>query len=129
MKSFWHLFLILLALAIPPAGAAETAITGGAAYFAAEEAAGDLPPVAERLPEIPLVTVMPEIGRPGGELRTLMASPKDSRILVAYSYARLIGYDREFNLVADILKRFEVEEGRIFTFHLRPGHRWSNGKP
>lgn len=129
MKSIWHLFPILLALAIPPAGAAETATIAGTAYFAAEEAAGDLPPVVERLPEVPLVTAMPEIGRPGGELRTLMASPKDSRILVAYSYARLIGYDREFNLAADILERFEVEEGRIFTFHLRPGHRWSNGKP
>ncbi|MBV5325749.1 MAG: hypothetical protein J0626_11105, partial [Rhodospirillaceae bacterium] len=64
----------------------------------------------------------------GGELRMLMASPKDSRILVAYSYARLVGYDRDYKLVADLLESYEVTEGRIFTFHLRKGHKWSNGK-
>ena len=28
-----------------------------------------------------------------------------------------------------MLQAFEVDEGRIFTFHLRPGHKWSNGDP
>ena len=32
------------------------------------------------------------IGRPGGELRMLMASPKDTRIMVVYGYARLVAY-------------------------------------
>ena len=36
---------------------------------------------------------------------------------------------RDYKLVPDILQAFEVEEGRIFTFHLRPGHKWSDGKP
>ncbi|WP_374373851.1 ABC transporter substrate-binding protein [Dongia sp.] len=108
--------------------AAEGKPYTGSAFFAAEEKAGDLPPVEERLPNVPLVTEMAEIGRHGGEIRTLMASPKDSRILVAYSYSRLVGYDRDYKLTADILESYEVEEGRIFTFHLRPGHKWSNGK-
>lgn len=111
-----------------PAMAAESQTYTGAPFFADAEKAGDLPPVEERLPQVPLVTEMAAIGRHGGELRTLMSSPKDSRILVAYSYSRLVGYDRNFVLQPDILERFEVEEGRIFTFHLRPGHKWSNGK-
>ncbi|TDQ86436.1 peptide/nickel transport system substrate-binding protein [Dongia mobilis] len=119
----------VLALATLPALAAEGARFIGAPLFAEAEKAGDLPPVAERLPEQPLVTDMPAIGRHGGEIRTLMASPKDSRILVAYSYARLVGYDRNFELKPDLLESFEVAEGRIFTLHLRKGHRWSNGKP
>ena len=32
-------------------------------------------------------------------------------------------------LVPDILKDVEVEDGRIFTLHLRQGHRWSDGQP
>ena len=35
----------------------------------------------------------------------------------------------EFNLVPDILKAVEIEEGRVFTMHLREGHRWSDGAP
>ena len=35
----------------------------------------------------------------------------------------------EFNLVPDILKAIEIEEGRVFTMHLREGHRWSDGAP
>ena len=111
-----------------PVHAAENQKYVGAPFFAEAEKTGDLPPVAERLPQVPLVTDMPKIGRHGGEIRTLMSSPKDSRILVAYSYTRLIGFDGTFHLQPDILESYEVEGGRIFTFHLRPGHKWSNGK-
>jgi peptide/nickel transport system substrate-binding protein len=31
--------------------------------------------------------------------------------------------------VPDILKDVEVEDGRIFTLHLRRGHKWSDGEP
>ena len=116
-----------LAAAVP-VQAAESQQYVSAPFFAEAEKAGDLPPVAERLPQVPLVTEMSKIGRHGGEIRTLMSSPKDSRILVAYSYARLIGFDGSFHLQPDILEKYEVEEGRIFTFHLRPGHKWSTGK-
>ncbi|WP_374378114.1 ABC transporter substrate-binding protein [Dongia sp.] len=117
----------------PVAGlAAEENAFTSPAYFADDEAKGDLPPVAERLPEHPAVAAMDQpgdtLGKQGGEIRMLMASPKDSRILVAYSYARLVGYDRHYKIVPDLLESFEVEEGRIFTFHLRKGHKWSNGK-
>ena len=70
-----------------------------------------------------------EIGRPGGELVTLVGSPKDTRLIVVYGYARLVGYDRDFAIQPDILKSVEVEEGRIFTLHLREGHHWSDGEP
>ena len=38
-------------------------------------------------------------------------------------------FDQQMNLVPDILDSYEVEEGRIFTLHLRPGHKWSDGHP
>jgi peptide/nickel transport system substrate-binding protein len=69
------------------------------------------------------------LGKPGGELRTLIGKAKDLRLLVVYGYARLIGYDEYLNLVPDILERVEVLDGRSFTLKLRPGHRWSDGQP
>lgn len=101
--------------------------------LADDVAAGELPSVEARLPGIPSVVRLdgPEQtqGRYGGEMTLLMSSAKDTRIMVVYGYARLVVYDRNFNLVPDILHSFEVEQGRIFTFHLRPGHRWSDGEP
>jgi peptide/nickel transport system substrate-binding protein len=49
--------------------------------------------------------------------------------MVVYGYARLVGYNEDLELVPDILKDVEVEDGRIFTFHLREGHKWSDGEP
>lgn len=95
-------------------------------------AAGELPPVAERLPSTPLVVGADEgrsLGRYGGDLRMLVGRPKDSRLLSVYGYARLVGFDRDFELVPDILRKVEVEDGRIFTLYLRPGMRWSDGAP
>jgi peptide/nickel transport system substrate-binding protein len=92
-------------------------------------AAGKLPPVDKRLPQQPLVVSMEEPGRHGGTLHTLVGRSRDTRLLVVYGYARLVGYDRSLGLVPDILERFEVQEGRVFTLTLRRGHRWSDGHP
>ena len=68
-------------------------------------------------------------GQYGGTLRILGGSSKDTRTLVVYGYARLVGYNPHYDIVPDIAESVEVEEGRKFTFHLRPGHRWSDGEP
>ncbi|BDY15125.1 peptide ABC transporter substrate-binding protein [Sulfitobacter pontiacus] len=49
--------------------------------------------------------------------------------MVVYGYARLVGYQPDYTLAPDILAAVDVEEGRKFTLHLRPGHRWSDGMP
>ena len=96
-------------------------------------AKGELPPIQERLPKVPAVAALPwpgqSIGKPGGDATIVMASAKDTRLMVVYGYARLVGYNPEFELVPDILESFEAEEGRAFTLHLRPGHKWSDGQP
>ena len=92
-------------------------------------AAGKLPPIAERIPRDPAVAELESIGRPGGELRMLMASPKDTRLMCVYGYARLVAYTPSLALVPDILENIEVEAERSFTLRLRHGHKWSDGKP
>ncbi|WP_207062754.1 ABC transporter substrate-binding protein [Motiliproteus sp. SC1-56] len=93
--------------------------------------AGELPPVAERLPETPYVDAMSGFtpGQPGGSIHLLMGKARDVRQMVVYGYARLVGFNQRLELQPDILAAYEVEEGRIFTLHLRPGHRWSDGHP
>jgi len=94
---------------------------------------GALPPVSERLPAEPSEAVLDrpgsKLGHYGGDLRMVMGRAKDIRMMIVYGYARLVGYDRNMKIVPDILKSFEVEDGRIFTFQLRKGHRWSDGHP
>ena len=95
--------------------------------------AGELPPVAQRVPEQPLEVAFSgkfqKPGRHGGELRLLMGRSKDIRLMVVYGYARLLGYDLEYRLTPDLLRQVDVEDGQVFTFHLRKGHRWSDGHP
>ncbi|MGB7337021.1 MAG: ABC transporter substrate-binding protein [Salaquimonas sp.] len=101
--------------------------------LAAEVGSGNLPPMKERLPDNPLVLDMKAIGKEygtyGGTIHTLMANSKDIRMMTVYGYARLVGFDNELNLKADILESYEVTEGRIFTLKLRKNHKWSDGHP
>ncbi|GLS17539.1 peptide ABC transporter substrate-binding protein [Labrys miyagiensis] len=96
-------------------------------------AAGKLPPQADRLPKQPLVADMlvrkRTIGQYGGDMRTLVAKPKDLRYLTVMGYTRLVGYDETLNLKPDILVDVVNEGDRSFTFVLREGHRWSDGAP
>jgi peptide/nickel transport system substrate-binding protein len=94
---------------------------------------GDLPPVSERLPQAPRVLDPTAnggtLGRHGGTMRWLMGKQKDVRMVVYYGYARLVGYNLDYDIVPDILERVDVEDARQFTLHIRPGHRWSDGHP
>lgn len=102
-------------------------------YFGHLVQAGKIDPVAKRLPQLPRIIDLEQIGREpgqhGGKLRMLMGSKKDVRMMVYYGYSRLVGYDLDYKFQADILASYDVEDGRIFTLHLRPGHRWSDGAP
>ncbi len=94
--------------------------------------AGQLPPVAKRLPERPDVAKLypfQTLGRHGGSWRMISGGAGDTRFAVVYGYARLIGHDASFKLQPDIAEKIEIEGERRFTIHLRPGHRWSDGQP
>ncbi|HEV2603807.1 MAG TPA: ABC transporter substrate-binding protein [Microvirga sp.] len=94
---------------------------------------GTLPPVAQRLPQTPLM-VDPaadggQVGQYGGQIVTLVPRARDIRFISTFAYTRLVGYDQKLMLHPDILERVEDEAGRVFTFTLRAGHRWSDGQP
>ncbi len=101
-------------------------------FLADKVASGQLPPVLNRLPENPQIVSFDgefKPGRHGGQLRLLMGKQKDIRQISIYGYARLVCYTPDLELEADILESVDVEDGRIFTLHLRKGHKWSDGHP
>jgi peptide/nickel transport system substrate-binding protein len=93
----------------------------------------ELPPIGKRVPAEPLRLALdgPDegVGQHGGQLTQLMGRANDIRRMSAYGYTRIVCYDRSYRLVPDIVKSFDVQEGRVFTFVLRRGHRWSDGHP
>ncbi|SDP30859.1 peptide/nickel transport system substrate-binding protein [Sulfitobacter litoralis] len=129
------LFLALAAtLAFAPLAAySDGPVLRESSFWAQEVNAGSLPHVQDRIPSEPLVVDLEakgrSFGRQGGTLRTLISRTKDVRQMVVYGYARLVGYQPDYTLAPDILAAVDVEEGRKFTLHLRPGHRWSDGIP
>jgi peptide/nickel transport system substrate-binding protein len=95
--------------------------------------AGKLPPLAQRLPRSPrVIEPVERVGVYGGEWNTAVLGPSDT----AWAY-RTIGYEHLLNWdvewrapIPNIAESVEVDpEGRVFTFHLRPGMRWSDGEP
>ncbi|WP_281993320.1 ABC transporter substrate-binding protein [Sulfitobacter geojensis] len=127
MRKLFALLAVLAAPALAQTPLQETT------FWAQEVAAGNLPPIGERLPDAPLVVDLEAKGRSfgtqGGTLRTLVTRSKDVRQMVVYGYARLVGYGPDYELYPDILRDVEVIEDRKYILHLRPGHRWSDGAP
>jgi peptide/nickel transport system substrate-binding protein len=122
----------LLIVALAPAGVGSADAEPPfheAPTLQAEVAAGTLPPLSERLPAHPRVVRALTPGQYGGDLRIAMARARDTRLMTVYGYARLVAYDTNYDIVPDILESVDIEEGRRFTFHLRPGHKWSDGHP
>ncbi len=113
-----------------------------APMLAERVAAGTLPPVSERLPAHPMVvTPFESVGQYGGTWRLTMNSPSDIS-----SLARTIGYENfvrsvtwqpgieQADIVPDVIMNVAEsvdvnEDGSEYTFHLRQGHKWSDGEP
>ncbi|HTZ76315.1 MAG TPA: ABC transporter substrate-binding protein [Stellaceae bacterium] len=123
------ILLPILCLALGGAARAQTPTLVETPYFTDAVDAARLPPVAQRVPEEPLVETPTLPGKPGGELRLLMAGAKDTRMMVVYGYARLVRYNSAYKLEPDIAKAVDDDGDRVFTFHLRKGQKWSDGKP
>lgn len=103
-----------------------------AAALAQRVTDGTLPPLPDRLPKSPL-TVKP-IARPGqygGILRSFIpgvaSASLTSRVV---EYDLLMRWSPDFSeLIPNIAESVDIEsDGRAYTFHLRPGMRWSDGE-
>ncbi len=96
--------------------------------------AGELPPVSERLPEVPLV-IRPwaEIGHYGGTLRRALTGDIVQRPGVSKTLGEgLFVYERPRakSIQSNLAQSYTFsEDARSITIRLRKGPRWSDGKP
>lgn len=123
---------LLLCVGLLPSSAQSQMTYSEAPMLAEMVTAGTLPPVEERLPQSPLVVEPMQMGQYGGTWHRLMTGVGDDGNLErTVSYEPLVRWDTEFNqVIPNVAESWEVgADGREFTFHLRPGMKWSDGVP
>jgi len=91
---------------------------------------GKILPLEQRLPVPEDVLVIPaddEIGAYGGTMRVISVALNDQTMSSSSCYGR---YGDGINPVVHICKGFDLSaDGRVYTFTMRRGMRWSDGYP
>jgi peptide/nickel transport system substrate-binding protein len=94
---------------------------------------GDLPPVAERLPEEPLVVApYASVGQYGGVLTGLSRGTESGTSdLLSVRHVNLVRYSDDLQtIVPNVAKSWSWNDDFTeLTFTLRAGHKWSDGAP
>lgn len=122
----------LLALLLTSTGLATAADHIEAPSLADRVAAGTLPPLEERLPKVPLVvTPLEAVGQYGGTWRQALVGGSDTLLERTIGYTRLVRWKPDWSGVTpDVAESYDVsEDGKVYTFHLRQGLKWSDGVP
>ena len=103
-----------------------------APMLAAMVEAGNLPPVAERLPDNPIV-IEPyeEIGTYGGTWNAVVRNVPHDHIYELLQYEPMLRFSAGGGeLLPNVADSWEVDdEAKVFTFHIRTGLKWSDGEP
>lgn len=93
----------------------------------------DLPPQDARLPENPLIiTPTDRPGPQGGTWNHALVGGGSLSMLIRYQgYEPLVRFTPDWSgLEANVAESYEVnEDSTVYTFHLRKGHKWSDGEP
>jgi peptide/nickel transport system substrate-binding protein len=104
-----------------------------APMLAQKVAGGELPPVGDRLPKDPLVITPPDQNGPYGGTWTRFADgPRDIGVVEArFAYEGLVRWGpmgRE--ILPNLAIKWDISDnGRVYTFWLREGVKWSDGHP
>lgn len=133
-KTLSMLLALVMVLALCPAFASGEAAYTESPVLSAKVEAGELPAVAERLPENPEVLEVAEVGVYGGVWRQAVTSGTFNHAqhhLTGYLGSNAIIYARDkVTYTTGWLESFTNNEDYTeFTFTLRKGLKWSDGEP
>jgi len=92
---------------------------------------GKLPPVDKRLPSEPAIVKPIEMpGTYGGQWRRAYTGLSDLVGVTRILYDPLVRWSPDYKVQPNLASKWEVEQdGKVFTFHLVKGVRWSDGQP
>ncbi len=131
MKTLRYLLIAaLVVLSVSIVGAQDMTFNEAPA-FAEMVAAGELPPVAERLPSNPLMMeVVDEIGTYGGSMRRGFLGPSDYNNHTRMVYDALVRYTATGDAVVPHIAEDLTanEDFTVWTVSLREGAKWSDGE-
>ena len=95
--------------------------------------AGKLPPVDQRVPSEPeVLKPIDSVGSYGGQLRFGLRGSSDyNNTLRMVGPQGLVRWNQTYTeIVPNVAKSWDVsDDAKVFTFHLRPGMKWSDGTP
>ena len=132
MKSLIKIISVLAAFGISYLVGTASLSAGEAPQLASQVKAGTLPPLNERLPEIPLMLpVEDEIGQYGGTLRRAFLGPGDHNNYTRAVYDALVRYAPDGSqIVPHIAAGWESNYNFTeWIIRLRAGAKWSDGQP
>ncbi|MDP7578847.1 MAG: ABC transporter substrate-binding protein, partial [SAR202 cluster bacterium] len=100
--------------------------------FAAQVAAGTLPPVEDRLPvpaDVLVLPVIDGIGEYGGTWRRAFTGPNDGQNADRIQSDHILHFDLNgTDLIQNVAKGWDMSaDGLVYTLHLREGLKWSDG--
>ena len=134
MKSRIVLAVVLILLFSTSLVGAQDAMTFNEAPMLADRvAAGDLPPVDQRLPENPRVISLPgsDIGTYGGDFRDPFVGDSfwSSQMIFWTVWKGLVSWNLDYSdWQPNIAESVDVTpDATAYTFHLRKGLKWSDG--
>ncbi len=137
MRKFSLMFLVMLAaLLVQTSAIAQDTEYNEAPMLTELVDAGELPPVADRLPSNPrVITPYEEIGEYGGTWRRAFRGAADDRGPQKLMWERPVRYYQDpatnsVEIVPSWVSSIEGnEDASEFTFTIRDGLRWSDGEP
>ena len=95
--------------------------------------AGKLPPLDQRLPSDPeVLKPLDSVGKYGGQLRFGLRGSSDyNNTLRMVGPQGLVRWNMDYTeIIPNVAKSWDVnDDATVFTFHLRPGMKWSDGTP
>jgi len=118
-----------------PTEAPEPEVAKESPMLAELVAAGELPPLEERIPTNPRVVtaLTDEVGEYGGEMRVgfVGTSPEWGAFLFLAAWEGLVQWTADFNgFEYNLAESIDVSDDVTeYTIHLREGLKWSDGEP